>query len=350
MTQHLKSLAVAMAFAVAASGVRAGGPDSTAFVYQGQLALNGVPVSASTDFEFSLWTDDVAGRQIGSTISEAAVDVKNGLFQVTLDFGAGSLAGPRWLAISVRSSRTLGGFEPILPRQQVASSPYSIHTRGIHVTEAGNVGIGTASPQAKLHVDGGTDISPTGGGYLQVGPTDSRHLAMDGNEIRGRGSDGMPITLLLNPSGGDVQVSGGGDGRLAIGGVPELRLNVYGGTDAHPSGGGFLQCGDTDGTNVVMDDDEIMARMDGSASTLSLNANGGDVFVGGVLDIGIQIVEGALGTSPVAFCPTGKRALSGGCDGGVNEVLESIPLSNAAGWSCEFNGEGIPFAVCARVK
>ncbi len=138
----------------------AGAPSSTTFTYQGQLKLSGDPLTGTTDFEFTLWDSEIGGTQVGSPVSRDAAEVKNGLFQVPLDFGANALGGgTKWLAISVRNPAGGGSFVPVLPRQQITSSLYSIQTRGIFVADNNNVGIGTTNPTSLLHVVGDTGVN-----------------------------------------------------------------------------------------------------------------------------------------------------------------------------------------------
>ncbi|MGB9593694.1 MAG: hypothetical protein ACPL7R_06125 [Anaerolineae bacterium] len=59
----------------------------TAFTYQGQLKQNGLPVSGTCDFRFSLWDAETDGSQVGATREQSAVAVSKGLFTVLLDFG-----------------------------------------------------------------------------------------------------------------------------------------------------------------------------------------------------------------------------------------------------------------------
>lgn len=77
------------------------------------------------------------------------------------------------------------------------------------VDNAGNVGIGTIEPEARLHIRGGTDADQTGGGTLVIGPTNSTNLAIDNNELIAR-NNGQASTLYLNSGGGRVWVGEGG--------------------------------------------------------------------------------------------------------------------------------------------
>jgi len=68
------------------------------------------------------------------------------------------------------------------------------------------------------------------------------------------------------------------DGSVGIGtNDPHGNLHVVGGTDSEPGSGGYIVAGLTTSTNVAIDNNEIMARNNGVASTLALNADGGNV-------------------------------------------------------------------------
>jgi hypothetical protein len=78
-----------------------------------------------------------------------------------------------------------------------------------------------------------------------------------------------------------------GDGNVGVGTTdPATKLHIEGGTDAGLTTGGFLVAGSTDGANIVIDDNEIMARNNGAASPLYLQHDGGDVYVGGKIKPG----------------------------------------------------------------
>jgi hypothetical protein len=98
----------------------------TAFTYQGQLNASGSPVNGNYDFTFALFRDsNTNGSQVGNTLTNLAVGVTNGLFMVTLDFGANFPGASRWLAIGVRIN---GGenFTDLVPLLPVTPTPYAI--------------------------------------------------------------------------------------------------------------------------------------------------------------------------------------------------------------------------------
>jgi len=146
-----------------------GAPLSTAITYQSQLKDNGVPVSGSCDFQFSLWTAQGGGSQIGGTVSALSVTVVNGLFEAQIDFGAASFPGDaRWLQVAVHCPTGVGGFTTLAPREPLTAAPYALQTRGVFVNDAQKVGIGTLLPSHALTI-GSADqatlrlIGPLGG-------------------------------------------------------------------------------------------------------------------------------------------------------------------------------------------
>jgi hypothetical protein len=115
---------LAMALAVN-RGLHAQG---TAFTYQGVLNDNGAPANGLYDIQFGAYDDPNTGDLLGGLVTNAAVQVSNGLFTTTIDFGPGVFTGTSlWLDIAVTTN---GGtsFTSVTPRQPITPSPYAIYS------------------------------------------------------------------------------------------------------------------------------------------------------------------------------------------------------------------------------
>src|SRR5215471_16342980 len=130
----------------------------------------------------------------------------------------------------------------------------------------GFVGIGTTNPNANLHVN-----SAAGKDALRVQVNGLTKLFVDDGGGVSVGSSSIPPANGLHVSGN------AGIGTTA----PGVKLHVVGGTDASPASGGYIVAGNTSGANVVIDENEIMARTDSAASALFLNHNGGNLIING---------------------------------------------------------------------
>ncbi|MEZ6241705.1 MAG: hypothetical protein R3B57_01545 [Phycisphaerales bacterium] len=119
----------------------------TAFTYQGRLTESGAPANGAYDLAFTLWTDPVAGSQIGNPVVVEDLSVEHGLFSVQLDFGASAFDNSgRWLEITVND-------DTLSPRTPITRSPYAVQTRGIFVDQNQRVGIGTTTPEHDLDIE-----------------------------------------------------------------------------------------------------------------------------------------------------------------------------------------------------
>src|SRR3989441_10330318 len=100
---------------------------TSSFTYQGRLSDGGTPANGNYDLQFGLFDSLSGGAQVGSTQTVNTVAVSNGVFTVSLDFGANAFNGAnRFLEISARP--TGGSFTLLTPRQQVTSTPYAIRS------------------------------------------------------------------------------------------------------------------------------------------------------------------------------------------------------------------------------
>src|SRR6266446_4014332 len=87
---------------------------TTLFTYQGRLTDGGTPANGNYDLQFALFDSLSGGAQVGSTQTINTVAVSNGVFTVSLDFGANSFPGAnRFLEISARPSG--GSFTLLTP-------------------------------------------------------------------------------------------------------------------------------------------------------------------------------------------------------------------------------------------
>lgn len=206
----------------------AGGITNTAFTYQGQLKQAGVPVSETCDFEFSLWNGDndpTPGSEVATTIP-LTTEVGNGLFKVELDFGSAVFSGsPRWLEIKVCcSSPCSPTFVTLTPRQPMTATPYAIHTRGIFVDDAGNVGIGTKDPRVDV------EIAPLGeNADLQLRAGTAGGTLSTGWNLAAHGADGSFRIGQHNGSEFTDWLTIDSNGRVGIRKTdPEVPLDVAG--------------------------------------------------------------------------------------------------------------------------
>jgi len=324
-------------------------PVGTAFSYQGQLKADSVPVNASCDFVFSLWNDATGidpANQVGSNVA-ATVQVVSGLFDVTLNFGAGRFLGEaRWLQTVVTCPGDAGP-TTLTPRQELTPTPYAIRAgtgvgaaNALNVTPAGFVGIGTSSPQRTLQVGSTTirgsegmirlasrsgdtnffnnrswDIGVpetggdlTGAGYSFVIDDTARGSADDPPEFMvqvGSGNVGIGTSNPVNK----LSLVGNADfsGNVGIGtSVPAAPLHIVGPDNDGTTAALRLQSGSQ---YMLLGDNEIDTGPD-KALYLNLNStNGVDIARGGG-DVQIATAGGdvnmAFGGGVVNIADTGN--------------------------------------------
>ncbi|HKI70450.1 MAG TPA: hypothetical protein VKA67_12735, partial [Verrucomicrobiae bacterium] len=97
----------------------------TAFTYQGRLNDGGSPANGTYDLRFILYSADAGGSQQEPLLTTNGVAVSNGLFTVTLDFGADFPGADRWLEIDARTNNA-ASFVTLSPRQKLTPTPYAI--------------------------------------------------------------------------------------------------------------------------------------------------------------------------------------------------------------------------------
>ncbi len=207
--------------------------------YQGVLRDDTGNAVAEGDYElhFNLYDGEAGGSPLWSE-TFSSVNVTGGVFHVILgSINPLSLSFDRqyWLGV------TVGGDTEFSPRIQLTSSPYSLISESVlgssnTFPSDGNVGIGTTSPGATLHVQGGSlfngDISiednepvlhfrdtvqPLPAGYwrMLVGGDDNFYLQKN--------------TAEANDFSQVYNFTFSNDGKFGIGTTsPELKLDVVG--------------------------------------------------------------------------------------------------------------------------
>jgi len=101
---------------------------SSAFTYQGELSSTGTPASGLHDIRFRLFDASTGGTQIGGVLCSDNLDVINGRFATSLDFGAVFAGQRRFLEIQVRQDTGLAcadssGYTTLTPRQELTAAP-----------------------------------------------------------------------------------------------------------------------------------------------------------------------------------------------------------------------------------
>src|SRR5437773_6671685 len=133
-------LVVVIAILVGATTARA---QTSSFTYQGRLTDGGAAANGNYDLQFALFDSLSGGAQVGSTQTLNTVAVSNGVFTVSLDFGANAFNGAnRFLEISARPTGA-GSFTLLTPRQQITATPYAVRS-----TSAGNADTATNATNA----------------------------------------------------------------------------------------------------------------------------------------------------------------------------------------------------------
>jgi hypothetical protein len=211
----------------------------TAFTYQGRLNNIGSPVNGLYDFQFSLFNAPSGGSQVGSTVTDLGVGVTNGLFTVTLDFGANFPGPNRWLAISVRTNG-ITGFTALSPLQDLTPTPYAIYASTA----------GSAATAASAESVAAADIT----GVLGFGQLPAAFVTNDESDVTLNGmftGDGSGLTGL-NAS------------QLSSGTVPSSVLSSFQGPGYNAVGGGEFN--DANGGNATVGGGEYNVASGGGAT------------------------------------------------------------------------------------
>jgi len=123
-----KGLIMAIGLLLFSVGTSYGGPAGTAFTYQGRLIDANNPADGLYDFRFKLFDAAADGNQLSSTIDFNEVDIIDGYFTVTLDFGDVFNGEVCWLEIGIRPGELEdpNAYTVLTPRQEITPAPYAM--------------------------------------------------------------------------------------------------------------------------------------------------------------------------------------------------------------------------------
>jgi len=287
----------------------------TAFTYQGRLDDAGQPAHGIYDFRFTIYDSASGGTAVAGPITNSAVAVTNGLFTVSLDFGAGVFTGPsRWLEIAVHTN---GGatFTTLTPRQAILPAPYAITASNLTGTLPASQLTGTL-PSANLagtysgavtfnnpansFTGNGAGLTELNASALSSGTVPDARLSanvartnqvwlLSGNAGTTPGThflgttDNQPLELRVNNQRALRLVPNASGAPNVIGGSPGnfVGAGVAGATIA---GGGVTNYSGAPYTNSVLSDFGVVGG--GRANTIAANSDSATIAGGAFNDIG----------------------------------------------------------------
>jgi hypothetical protein len=181
----------------------------------------------------------------------------------------------------------------------------------IYNKNSGNVGIGTNNPAEKLTINAADPtisflISNAAKGFIQAG----------GDNMRVGTSNANANGKLFFSTIGIDRMTILPDGKVGVGTTaPTGKFQVVGGSEAALNTNGYVMLGSEAAINLVLDNNEILARNNGNTSSLYLQNSGGNVYIGDATNFssvhrlgvdGNTVITGNLrvGTTPT---PSGYR-------------------------------------------
>ncbi len=241
--------------------------------YQGVLTdSNGELITSSgLRLTFQFYSTAEGGEPLWKEIHDS-VPVENGLFSAILGSRTRlrlPFDQPYFLGITVNNGREL------LPRIELTATAYSLNSRA--VADSAITGKSIARGSLVRSLNGLTDaVTLKAGDNISLtveGQNVTISAGAQGSQSRNTldAADGNPVAAVLVDDTGNVGIGSA---------TPATRLHVEGGSDAKASGGGFVAIGAIGAKNIVLDNNEIMARDNGGASPLFLNADSGAIILG----------------------------------------------------------------------
>jgi hypothetical protein len=334
------------------------------FTYQGQLKQDGQPANGAFDVRFRLFNDTAA--VVSGPICFDGVEVINGLFTVDLNFGNMFDGNARELEVAVRAGGAAGDcasgvYTVLAPRQPIVPAPYAMFALdapaghslnasdgnpvdALAVNAVGDVGIGTTSPEADLHIFRGSAGTISANGNAPFVVENNTHayiniLAPDANEsgiLFGRPGSPVPSAaggILFNsaPTNDGLQFRNGGNqirmvldsiGNLGLGTAgPAGRLHIVGAA-APPAS----QVGTNNGLILGSNGTSEYKWIQSYGGPLSLNLMGNNVGIGTSAPSARLHIGGTPGVDGIKFPDGTLQITSSRGDGHSLDAADGSPV------------------------
>lgn len=176
----------------------------TAFSLQGRLNTNSVPATGTYDLRLSAYDATNSGNLIAGPITILGVNVANGVFSTSADFGGSVFTGPaRFLEMAFASSGS-GTFLTTPQRQQVLASPYSIFAGVAKAVASGSAvkSFNGLTDSVTLQGANGITVTPTGNtltiGYNGTSPSQFWNPTTDNSIYYSGHNVGIGVTYPSN--------------------------------------------------------------------------------------------------------------------------------------------------------
>ena len=298
-------------------------------VDMGTTQFMAVPYALSSGDNY--WSKN--GNEIYTTNTSVGINRVNP--EHTLDVRSSSITDPAGFNLSnsdkSRNLRLFSGSDTFpnpsmtwVPGNSLLFATYNDNTfefdELMHISSAGDVGIGVDDPQARLDIRGGDwNLDAGNPGDLRIGnATANFRIGV------ATGGGGAGITRMYS-QGNSLHLGTNNRPSLTIGqnenvGIgtttPDTKLQIEGGSDASDNNGsGYMVIGNESGLNVVFDNNEIIARNNSGASSLYIQQTGGFTSFGGDVSV-----------SGMASTPSINNSI---IDGAINKILVTKEYTEA---------------------
>ncbi len=355
----------------------------TAFTYQGRLSDGANPASGIYDLRFTIYDTGGGSGLVAGPVTNSPTGVTNGLFTVTLDFGAGVFTGAeRWLDVGVRTN---GGsaFTTLVPRQKLTPAPYAVFAGGAQAAasvaagEVNSAALATGAVASSAIADGSIavqDLSPgllnntfwrldgnTGttpgahflgtadNGALELKVNNARALRLEPNGVSPNFIGGHPDNLVSNGFLGATISGGGGAGILKhkVGGnhatIGGGVANTASGHTATIAGGGtnsasgsYATVGGGDSNAADADHATVAGGWVNAAGALYAAVGGGKENTASASFATVSGGDGNTASRTAAFVGGGRHNSAGGLyatvSGGDSNAADADHATVAGGW------------------